>query len=132
LLTRRRPSRCESDQHLRALGVVRGGGGLPCRWSGRRPERRNPVSVGVGVRDRRRTIAVRLTGALHPSGADGSAARWSDTPPAEGTHVRSPIFDYLDDVLADTAGIDSGELADYIPELASVDPNRAAVALCTV
>lgn len=46
--------------------------------------------------------------------------------------MRSPIFDYLDDVLADTADIDSGTLADYIPELAAVDPNRAAVALCTV
>lgn len=46
--------------------------------------------------------------------------------------MRSPIFDYLDDVLADTADVDSGALADYIPELAAVDPNRAAVALCTV
>ena len=46
--------------------------------------------------------------------------------------MRSPILDYLDDVLADTADIDSGALADYIPELAAADPDRAAVALCTV
>ena len=46
--------------------------------------------------------------------------------------MRSPIFDYLDEVLADTAAIESGTLADYIPELAAADPDRAAVALCTV
>ncbi|UYM06666.1 glutaminase A [Solicola gregarius] len=46
--------------------------------------------------------------------------------------MRSPILDYLDEVVADTAHIDSGVLADYIPELAAADPGRAAVALCTV
>lgn len=46
--------------------------------------------------------------------------------------LRSPILEYLDTVLTDTADVDSGAPADYIPELASADPDRAAVALCTV
>ena len=45
--------------------------------------------------------------------------------------MRSPILDYLDSIIADTAHIDSGSTADYIPELAAADPTRAAVALCT-
>lgn len=55
-----------------------------------------------------------------------------DEQTAVGSSMRSPILDYLDDVLTDTAHIVSGALADYIPELAAADPDRAAVALCTV
>lgn len=46
--------------------------------------------------------------------------------------MRSPILDYLDDIIAQTSHVDSGALADYIPELAAADPDHVAVALCTV
>ncbi|MFE0266208.1 glutaminase A [Nocardiopsis alba] len=46
--------------------------------------------------------------------------------------MRSPILDYLDAIIAQTAHVDSGARADYIPELASADPGRVAVAICTV
>lgn len=46
--------------------------------------------------------------------------------------MQSPITDYLDSVIADTDHVDSGALADYIPELASADPDLVAVALSTV
>lgn len=46
--------------------------------------------------------------------------------------MRSPILDYLGAVITRTAHVDSGALADYIPELAAADPDRVAVALCTV
>ncbi len=46
--------------------------------------------------------------------------------------MRSPILDYLETVIEQTAHIDSGAVADYIPELAAADPDRVAVALCTV
>lgn len=46
--------------------------------------------------------------------------------------MHSPILNYLDDIIAQTAHVDSGALPDYIPELAAADPERAAVALCTV
>ncbi|GAA1077900.1 glutaminase [Nocardiopsis metallicus] len=46
--------------------------------------------------------------------------------------LRSPILDYLDAIVEQTGHIDSGAPADYIPELAAADPNRVAVALCTV
>ncbi|WP_040702289.1 glutaminase [Nocardiopsis ganjiahuensis] len=46
--------------------------------------------------------------------------------------MRSPILDYLDAIVEQTGHVDSGATADYIPELAAADPNRVAVALCTV
>ncbi|GAB08843.1 glutaminase [Gordonia araii NBRC 100433] len=46
--------------------------------------------------------------------------------------MRSPILDYLDTVITETAHVTSGAVADYIPELASAPTDRAAVALCTV
>ncbi len=46
--------------------------------------------------------------------------------------MRSPILDYLDSIIDQTGHIRSGALADYIPELAAADPDRVAVALCTV
>lgn len=46
--------------------------------------------------------------------------------------MRSPILDYLDDVINDTADVQGGETAAYIPELASADPSRVAIALTTV
>jgi glutaminase len=49
-----------------------------------------------------------------------------------GDLMRSPILDYLDTIIEQTAHIGSGALADYIPELAAADPDRVAVALCTV
>lgn len=45
--------------------------------------------------------------------------------------MRSPVPDYLDEVLQACGGI-QGEPADYIPELAKVDPSLSAVALSTV
>ena len=44
--------------------------------------------------------------------------------------MRTPVPEYLADVLADQAANLDGVLADYIPELARVDPDRLAVALC--
>ncbi|MEV0890261.1 glutaminase [Promicromonospora sp. NPDC050262] len=49
-----------------------------------------------------------------------------------GDLMRSPILDYLDTIIEQTAHIDSGALADYVPELAAADPDWVAVALCTV
>lgn len=46
--------------------------------------------------------------------------------------LRSPILDYLDAIIGDTDDVLSGARADYIPELATADPDRVAVALCTV
>ena len=46
--------------------------------------------------------------------------------------MRSPILDYLDEIIDRTAHVDSGHPAAYIPELAAADPDRVAVALCTV
>lgn len=46
--------------------------------------------------------------------------------------MHSPITDYLTQVLAGSAADTSGALADYIPDLATVDPTRAALCLCTV
>ncbi|HET8868214.1 MAG TPA: glutaminase [Agrococcus sp.] len=47
--------------------------------------------------------------------------------------MRSPVPDYLEQV-RDTciADGDEGELASYIPELAEADPDRFAVAICTI
>lgn len=46
--------------------------------------------------------------------------------------MRSPILDYLDTVIEETAHISTGDVAGYIPELAAADPDRVAIALCTV
>ena len=46
--------------------------------------------------------------------------------------MRSPILDYLDSIVEQTGHVRTGALADYIPELAAADPDRVAVALCTV
>ncbi|AEF41485.1 glutaminase [Hoyosella subflava] len=45
--------------------------------------------------------------------------------------MRSPIPDYLQEVLDDCRNADGGAVADYIPELASADPDRIALALTT-
>ncbi|HLS93901.1 MAG TPA: glutaminase [Microbacterium sp.] len=45
--------------------------------------------------------------------------------------MRSPIPDYLSHVLEASAQHSGGAVADYIPELAVADPNRAAIALAT-
>lgn len=44
--------------------------------------------------------------------------------------MRSPVPDYLDEVLDQCREIDDGELADYIPELAQADPDLLAAAIC--
>ncbi|MCH1881739.1 glutaminase [Agrococcus sp. ARC_14] len=47
--------------------------------------------------------------------------------------MRSPVSDYLEEVRGSCMdGGDEGQLASYIPELAAVDPDRFAIALCTV
>lgn len=46
--------------------------------------------------------------------------------------MRSPILDYLDTVIDETDDVDVGAVADYIPELRAADPDKVAVALCTV
>ena len=44
--------------------------------------------------------------------------------------MKTPVPDYLLEIRDDCSVGDDGELADYIPELASVDPDRFAVAAC--
>lgn len=47
--------------------------------------------------------------------------------------MRTPVPDYLDDVLREcSAGGAEGEVASYIPELAEADPALFALALCTI
>ena len=45
--------------------------------------------------------------------------------------MRSLVLDYLDGVYRDLSGDNSGSVADYIPELAIVDPDSFAVCLAT-
>lgn len=46
--------------------------------------------------------------------------------------MKTPIPDYLKHVLSACHSNDQGRLADYIPELAHVDPNKIALALSTI
>ncbi|MGD7707506.1 glutaminase [Microlunatus sp. Y2014] len=46
--------------------------------------------------------------------------------------MRSPIPDYLADVMTACAPDEGGQVADYIPELAAVDPDQFALCLTTV
>lgn len=46
--------------------------------------------------------------------------------------MKTPVPDYLQHVLMACQNNDQGTLADYIPELAAVDPNKLALALTTV
>ncbi|GAA1481921.1 glutaminase [Gordonia sinesedis] len=51
----------------------------------------------------------------------------------EGMHrMRSPVGDYLTEVLESLTDETGGEVADYIPELAAADPDVFAIALTTV
>ncbi|MDO5661601.1 MAG: glutaminase [Brachybacterium sp.] len=45
--------------------------------------------------------------------------------------MRSPVPEYVHEILDLCAAGDRGELADYIPQLAAVNPELLAVALCT-
>ena len=45
--------------------------------------------------------------------------------------MKTPVTDYLSRVLNNCDISNTGELADYIPELANADPNKLALALCT-
>jgi glutaminase len=44
----------------------------------------------------------------------------------------SPIVAYLDALLERHAGLEGGEVASYIPELAAADPDLFGICLCTV
>lgn len=46
--------------------------------------------------------------------------------------MKSPIPDYLAEVLQQCTGGVAGELADYIPQLAAVDPDIFGVSICTI
>ncbi|WP_151726042.1 glutaminase [Acinetobacter ursingii] len=46
--------------------------------------------------------------------------------------MKTPLPDYLEHVLDECDGDDSGHLADYIPELANTSPHRLALAMSTV
>lgn len=46
--------------------------------------------------------------------------------------MRSPIPDYLAELMRDCAGYEGGAVADYIPELSKADPTLLGVALCTL
>ncbi|MCL7987115.1 glutaminase [Sphingobacterium sp. lm-10] len=46
--------------------------------------------------------------------------------------MNTPVPEYLADLLQNCKAAHGGELADYIPELASADPNKLAVALTTL
>lgn len=45
--------------------------------------------------------------------------------------MKTPLPDYLARLLAQCDAGDTGQLADYIPELAHADPNKIAIAICT-
>ncbi len=45
--------------------------------------------------------------------------------------MRSLVLEYLDEVYRELSGDTSGSVADYIPELAIVDPESFAICLCT-
>ena len=45
--------------------------------------------------------------------------------------MRSLVLDYLDGVYRELSGEKSGSVADYIPELAIVDPDSFAICLAT-
>ncbi|MBN4928352.1 glutaminase [Hoyosella rhizosphaerae] len=45
--------------------------------------------------------------------------------------MQTPIIDYIN-LLLETVGEDSGEVASYIPELARADPDRLAIAMATL
>ncbi len=47
-------------------------------------------------------------------------------------HMNTPVPDYLANLLYNCKAYSGGQLADYIPELASADPNKLAVALTTL
>ena len=46
--------------------------------------------------------------------------------------MKTPVPEYLLEIRNACSVGDDGELADYIPELASVDPDRFAVSACTL
>jgi glutaminase len=46
--------------------------------------------------------------------------------------MRTPVPEYLQDVLDQCWGGDTGHVADYIPELAAADPDRLAAAVATL
>ena len=46
--------------------------------------------------------------------------------------MRTPIPDYLDEVLTAVRDEDDGKVADYIPELADADPSKLAIAFSTL
>ncbi|NEB65778.1 glutaminase, partial [Streptomyces fulvissimus] len=46
--------------------------------------------------------------------------------------MRSPIPEYLDEVLRNCADDRAGAVADYVPELAAADPEQLAVAVSAV
>lgn len=46
--------------------------------------------------------------------------------------MHTPVPDYLAQILDECGAPDTGEVADYIPELAEADPDRLGVCLCTV
>lgn len=46
--------------------------------------------------------------------------------------MRSPIPEYLDEVLQNCSGDRAGSVADYVPELAAADPERLGVAVSAV
>lgn len=45
--------------------------------------------------------------------------------------MKTPVPDYLNHVLQQCYDVNTGQLADYIPELATADPNKLALALST-
>src|SRR6478609_9105311 len=45
--------------------------------------------------------------------------------------MRSLVLDYLDGVYRELSGMRSGSVADYIPELAVVDPDSFSICLAT-
>ena len=44
--------------------------------------------------------------------------------------MKTPVTDYLDEIRTLCDAGEDGTLADYIPELAAVDPERFALAVC--
>lgn len=66
------------------------------------------------------------------SGPRAAPTGGDDADDRKESWVRTPIPDYLQEVLGELGEDRTGAVADYIPELAAADPDRLGVALTTV
>jgi glutaminase len=81
-----------------------------------------------------------VTGTTHERNDRFRPIRWNERVQLEaaladvadlGTMTRSPVLEYLQDLLDEYAGLDEGEVATYIPELGRADPSWFGIAVVT-